>query len=378
MTGHRSQLINFVSTFIGTVRFRNDQVAAIMGYGDYHIGNVTILRVYYVKGLGHNLFLVGQFSDSNLEVAFRKHTCFVHDLEDVDLLTGSMGTNLYTLSLEDTMKSSLIYLLSKSSKTKSWLWHRRLSHINFSTINELAKQGLVRCLPKLKYAIDHLCSVCSLGKSKKHTHKPKSEDSIQEKLYLLNIDLCGLMRIKSISGKKYILVIVDDYSWFTWVKFLRSKDETPELIIKYLKQAEAVATACYTQNRSLIRKRHNKIPYELLHDRKPDLKYSPAKKAYQIYNRRTRLIMEIIHIKLDEQTTMASEQFSSGLELQLMTPRTPSPSVVSRVLPAVAPIPANTIGTPSSTNINQDAPSHSTSPTSHETQSLVIHLGVEE
>ncbi|GJT57110.1 retrovirus-related pol polyprotein from transposon TNT 1-94 [Tanacetum coccineum] len=208
------------------------------GYGDYHIGNVTISRVYYVEGLGHSLFSVGQFCDSNLEVAFRKHTCFVLDLEGVDLLTGSRGINLYTLSLEYMMKSSLICLLSKASKTKSWLLHRRLSHLNFGTINELAKQGFMRGLSKLKYAKDYLCHVCSLGKSKKHTHRPKSKDSIQEKLYLLHMDLCGPMRIESINGKKYILVIVDDYSGFTWVKFLRSKDETPEFVIKFLKQVQ--------------------------------------------------------------------------------------------------------------------------------------------
>ncbi|GKC72846.1 integrase, catalytic region, zinc finger, CCHC-type containing protein [Tanacetum coccineum] len=110
------------------------------------------------------------------------------------------------------MISSPICLLSKASKTKSWLWHRRLSHLNFGTINQLAKQGLLRVLPNMKYEKDHLCSACSFGKSKKHTHKPKSEDSIQEKLYLLHMDLCGPMRVESINGKKYILVIVDDYS----------------------------------------------------------------------------------------------------------------------------------------------------------------------
>ncbi|GKF55304.1 retrovirus-related pol polyprotein from transposon TNT 1-94 [Tanacetum coccineum] len=83
-----------------------------------------------------------------------------------------------------------------------------------------------------------MCFACSLRKSKKHTHKPKSEDSIQEKLYLLHMDLCGPMIIKSINGKKYILVIVDDYSRFTWVKFLRSKDETPEFVIKFLKMIQ--------------------------------------------------------------------------------------------------------------------------------------------
>ncbi|GJX11986.1 retrovirus-related pol polyprotein from transposon TNT 1-94 [Tanacetum coccineum] len=212
MTEDRSQLTNFVNKFLGTVKFGNDHVAKILGYGDYQIGNVTISRVYYVEGLGHNLFSVGQFCDSNLEVAFRQHTCFIRNLEGVDLLTGSRGNNLYTLSLGDMMASSPICLLSKASKTKSWLWHRRLSHLNFGAINHLARHGLVRGLPKLKFEKDHLCSACAMGKSKKKPHKPKSEDTNQEKLYLLHMDLCGPMRVTSVNGKKYILVIVDDYS----------------------------------------------------------------------------------------------------------------------------------------------------------------------
>nr|GEX76328.1 integrase, catalytic region, zinc finger, CCHC-type, peptidase aspartic, catalytic [Tanacetum cinerariifolium] len=167
MTGDRSQLINYVQKFLGTVKFGNDHVAKIMGYGDYQIVNVTISWVYYVEGLGHNLFFIGQFCDSDLEVAFCQHTCFIHNLEGVDLLTA-----------------------------------------------------------------------CAMGKSTKKTHKPKSKDTNQEKLYLLHMDLCGPMRVESINGKKYILVIVDDYSRFTWVKFLRSKDETPMFIIKFLKMIQ--------------------------------------------------------------------------------------------------------------------------------------------
>ncbi|GKA76441.1 retrovirus-related pol polyprotein from transposon TNT 1-94 [Tanacetum coccineum] len=160
----------------------NDHFAAIMGYGDLQIGNILISRVYYVEGLGHNLFSVGQFCDSNLEVAFRKHTCFVRNLEGVELLSGSRGSNLYTISMVDMMKSSPICLLSKASNTKSWLWHRRLSHLNFGTINQLAKQGLVKGLPKLKYTKDHLCSACQMGKSKKESHPHKPEPSTNEKL----------------------------------------------------------------------------------------------------------------------------------------------------------------------------------------------------
>ncbi|GJX49263.1 retrovirus-related pol polyprotein from transposon TNT 1-94 [Tanacetum coccineum] len=143
MARDRSQLINFVSKFLGTVRFGNDHIAKIMGYGDYQMGNVTISRVYYVKGLGHNLFFVGQFYDSDLEVAFRKHTCFIRALEGVDLLKRSRGSNLYTLSMENLLLSSPICLLSKASNTKSWLWLRRLSHLNFDYITSLAKHGLV-------------------------------------------------------------------------------------------------------------------------------------------------------------------------------------------------------------------------------------------
>nr|GEW02671.1 retrovirus-related Pol polyprotein from transposon TNT 1-94 [Tanacetum cinerariifolium] len=328
MTEDRSQLINFVQKFLGTVKFRNDHVAKIMGYGDYKIGNVTILRVYFVEGLGHNLFSVGQFCDSDLEVAFSQHTCFIRNLDGVDLLTGSRGNNLSTLSLKDMMASSPICLLSKASKTKSWLWHHRLSHLNFGAINHLARLGLVRGLPKLKFKKDHLCSACAMGKSKKKSHKLKSKDTNQEKLYLLHMDLCGPVRVESVNRKKYILVIVDDYSRFTWVKFLRSEDEAPNFIIK------GCGNRLLYPKRSIIRLRHGKTPYELLHNKLPDLSflhvfdalcyptndsenarklqpkadigifigYAPTKKAFRIYNRHVEednIYMEVVHMGND-------------------------------------------------------------------------------
>ncbi|GKA57108.1 hypothetical protein Tco_0756296 [Tanacetum coccineum] len=154
--------------------FRNNQIAKIMGYGDYELGNVIISRVYYVEGLGHNLFSIGQFYDAHLDVAFGKNTCFIQNLDGVDLLLGSGDINLYIISLYDMLKTSLICLLSKASKTKSWSWHHRLSHLNFA---------------------------CALGKSKKSSHQPKAKDTNQEKLYLLYMDLCGLMRVESINEK---------------------------------------------------------------------------------------------------------------------------------------------------------------------------------
>nr|GEW99487.1 hypothetical protein [Tanacetum cinerariifolium] len=430
MTGDRSQLINFLHKFLGTVKFGNDHVAKIMGYGDYKIGNVTISRVYYVEGLGHNLFSVGQFCDSDLEVAFRQHTCFICNLDGVDQLTGSRGNNLYTLSLKDMMASSPI-----------------------------SRQGLVRGLPKLKFAKDHLCSACVMGKSMKKSHKPKSEDTNQEKLYLLHMDLYEPMRVVSVNGKKYILVIVDDYSRFTWVKFLRSKDEAPDFIIKFLKMiqngvverrnrtlieaartmliyaqaslflwAEVVATACFTQNRSIIRLRHGKTPYELLHNKLPDLSFFhvfgalcyPTNDSENL-EKRTRRIVETIHVDFDELTAMASEHSSLGPVLNEMTPATissglvqksssstpyvppsrndwdllfqlmfdellnPPPSVVHQALEVIAliddvipPVQDDSTGSPSSTTVDQDAPSVSKSHTTTEIQSSVIPQEVEE
>ncbi|GJV07986.1 retrovirus-related pol polyprotein from transposon TNT 1-94 [Tanacetum coccineum] len=299
MTGNRSQLINFVSKFLGTVRFGNDHIAKIMGYGDYQMGN---------------------------------------------------------------------------------------------------------------YQKDHLCSACALGKRKKHSHKPKAEDSIQEKLYLLHMDLCGPMRIQSINGRKYILVIVYDYSRFTWVKFLRSKDEVPEFMIKFLKmiqvrlnatvcnirtdngtefvnqtlrayyeEADAVETTCYTQNRSLIQKCHNKTPYELLHDRKPNLSYLHVFDAlcYPTNDGEDLGLVQNIPssspyvppIKNDWETLL-QPMFDEYLN--------PPPCVDPQVPTIIAQEHVVSTGTPSTTTINQDEPSTSTSQTTKETPSPVIPLDVEE
>ncbi|GJS45496.1 retrovirus-related pol polyprotein from transposon TNT 1-94 [Tanacetum coccineum] len=368
------------------VRFGNDQIAKIMGYGDYQIRNVTISRVYYVEGLKHNLFFVDQFCDSNLEVAFKKHTCFVRNFEGVDLLKGSRGLNLYPLSIEDMMKSWLICLLSKASKTKFWLWNRCFSYLNFGTINQLAKQGLVRGLSKLKFEKDHLCSACSLEKSKKHSHKPKSEDTKQEKLSLMHMELCGLMRVESINGKKYILVIIDDYSRFTWFKFLRLKDEALEFIIKFLKMIQVhlnttVRNICTNNGTEFVNQTLRsyyedvRIYHETLVARTRQHN-GIVKRQNCVLVQVSCTITETIHVDFDELTAMASKQSSSGPTLNHEY-FNPPPSVDTLVPVVTAPEPADQIGTPSS-SINQDAQSPSTSQTPQESQSLVIPTSVEE
>nr|GEV98830.1 integrase, catalytic region, zinc finger, CCHC-type, peptidase aspartic, catalytic [Tanacetum cinerariifolium] len=301
MIGDRSQLTNFVNKFLGTVKFGNDHVAKIMGYGDYKIGNVTILRVYFVEGLGHNLFSVGQFCDSDLKVAFRQHTCFIRNLEGVDLLTGSRENNLYTLSLGDMMASSPICLLSKALKTKSWLCHRYLSHLNFSTINHLARQGLIL-------------------------------DNNQEKLYFLHMDLCGPMRVESVNGKKYILVIVDDYSRFSWVKCLRSKDEAPDFIIKFLKM----------------------IQVGISH------KTSVARSSQQneVYERRNRTLIEVARTMLiyaQAPLFLWTEAVATASPIPSVDP--PAPEVIAPLAEVIALESTESTSSPSLTTVYKDAPS---------------------
>nr|GFB04867.1 retrovirus-related Pol polyprotein from transposon TNT 1-94 [Tanacetum cinerariifolium] len=231
MTGDRSRLLNFVKKFNGTVRFGNDHFGAIIGYGDYVVGESVISRVYYVEGLGHNLFSVGKFCDSDLEVAFRKHSCYVRDTDDVDLIKGSRGRNH---TLVEAARTMLIF-----SKALMFLW------------------------------------------------------------------------------------------------------------------AEVVTTAFYTQNHSLIHTRYHKTPYELVHNKKPGLTffrvfgalcyatndsedlgklqptddtgifvgYAPSRKWYRIYNKRTRRIMETIHVQFDELTElMAPVHLSTGPAPNFLTP----------------------------------------------------------
>ncbi|GJQ99050.1 retrovirus-related pol polyprotein from transposon TNT 1-94 [Tanacetum coccineum] len=310
----------------------------------------------------------------------RKHSCYVRDIDGVELIKGSRDSNLYTISVEDMMKSSPICLLSKASKNKSWLWHRRLNHLNFGTINDLERKDLLRGLPRLKFEKDHLCSA-----------------------------------LQTINGKKYILVIVDDYSRFTWVKFLRSKDETPEFVINFLKQiqvglnktvryirtdngtefvnqilnkyyervgifhqkavprtlqqndvverrnrtlveaartmlifskasmflwAEAIATAffgalCYPTNDS-----------EDLGKLQPTadigifVGYAPSRKGYQIYNKRNRKIMETIHVQFDELfEPMAPVKISTGPTPTFFTPERISSGLVPNLVPAAPYVP---------------------------------------
>nr|GEY84033.1 hypothetical protein [Tanacetum cinerariifolium] len=338
------------------------------------IGSMTIKKVYYVKGLGHKLFSVRQFCDKGLEVAFRKSTCFVRNEDGVDLLTGDRSSNLYTIALNEVVSNSSTCLLAKASSSQSWEDSSKTSQI---------QNGF--CFKEASLSSSH--------------------------------GFVWSVRVQSINGKRYVLVVVDDYSRYTWVFFLHSKNEASEVIISFIKKtqvhlqlqvqcvrtdngtefknktlanfldevgitqqfsaarmpqqngvverrnrtlveaartmlifanlpsflwAEAIATACFTQNRSIIHKGFDKTPYEIMNKRKPNIKlfrvfgsrcyllndyedvgklkakgdigvfvgYSKESVAFRIYNKRTRKIHESVNVNFDEISDMASKQFS--------------------------------------------------------------------
>ncbi|KAJ9557015.1 hypothetical protein OSB04_011629 [Centaurea solstitialis] len=350
------------------------------------------------------------------------------------LTNGRRFYNLYVVDFPVIDSSKPVCLFTKATKGESWLWHRRFSHQNFSDISKLANGGLVKGLPKLTFDRDSLCPACQMGKMKRSSHKSKTESSCQSPLEMLHMDLCGPMRIQSISGKKYILVMVDEYSRYTWLEFLRMKSEAPELIIKFIKRiqvllqlpvrkirsdngtefknatldayltsvgishnfsgaytpqqngvverrnrtlveaarmmlaysglpltfwAEAVSTACFTQNRTIITKRFKKTPYHIINRRVPNIKffhvfgcrcyilnnrdnlgkfdkkadegyflgYSLTSKTFRVYNKRTKMVMATVYVTFDETVSMTSEHNSSELGIHSQASTTTSDSI---------------------------------------------------
>nr|GEW12553.1 ribonuclease H-like domain-containing protein [Tanacetum cinerariifolium] len=208
----------------------------------------------------------------------RISSCFVRNEHGEDLLTGDRSSNLYTIALNKVASNSSSCLLANASSSQSWLRHQRLSHLNFSTINNFVKNNLVHGLSKMKFEKDHLCSACEQGKIHWKHHKSKTAFDSNIPLYLLHMDLCGSMRVESINEKRHVLVVVDDYLRYTWVFFLHSKDEVSEL------------------------KENGDI--------RVFVGYSKEFASFRVYNKRTRKIYESVNVKFDDLSEMASKQFS--------------------------------------------------------------------
>ncbi|KAJ9550934.1 hypothetical protein OSB04_014979 [Centaurea solstitialis] len=419
MTGRKEILSNYKEEYGGSVKFGNNELAPVVGQGDIVCKDITIKNVAHVVGLNHNLFSIGKFCDKDLEVYFKKRRCVVRTEEGKELLVGSRRTNLYTIRLQHKLQSMSPCFLTRSSLRQAVLWHKRLSHLNFRYIDKIVKHQLVSGIPMIKFEQEEMCPGCEKGKMKRVSHPPKPEQGSKSPLSLLHMDLCGPMKFQSLAGRKYILVIVDDFSRYTWTKFLKSKDETSSLIINFIKAvqvqlnlpvqtvrtdngtefkniilktfyntfgitqtfsaartpeqngvverrnrtlveaarsmlaesqlpqylwAEAVNTACYTQNRSIIHRRFGKTPYHILFGRVPSVGhfkvfgckcfvlnesdnrgkfgpksdelifvgYSESSIAYRVLNKQKRVVSESINVRFDPITELSSDCLSSS------------------------------------------------------------------
>ncbi|GJT35347.1 retrovirus-related pol polyprotein from transposon TNT 1-94 [Tanacetum coccineum] len=309
-----------------TVKFGNDQIVPILGYGDLVQGTITIKR---------------------------KSACYILDLKRNDLLTGSRGTDLYSITLQETSTPNPICLMAKATSSQAWLWHRRLSHLNFDTINLLLKNDIVTGLLKLKLVKDHLFSSCELGKAERKSFHTKTTMSSKRRT------------VRTDKGTEFLNKSLHAYFAQEGIEHQTSTARTPEqnnvverrnrTLVEVARTmlsaakvplffwAEAIATSCFTQNRSLVIPRHEKTPYHIINGRKPSVKffhifgslcyivrdgenldkmkekgdacifvgYSNQSRAYRVYNKRTRVIVETIHVNFDELPQMASDHVSS-------------------------------------------------------------------
>ncbi|KAJ9558198.1 hypothetical protein OSB04_012812 [Centaurea solstitialis] len=429
MTGHRSFLFDFVEKFEGYVKMADSRPKRIEGYGSITDGKYIIKQVRYVRGLAYNMFSSSQFCDNGYWCKQFMYGATVNTEDEDPVLVARRTGNLYTTvfkcipqshpQFEDlSQPDNKICLLAKATKADSWLWHQRLCHQNFKDMNKLVSRGLVSGLPETRLSKDTLCPACALGKMKRSSHPPKLEINCRSPLDMIHMDLCGPMRIESLARKKYMLVMIDEFSRFTWLEFLRAKSDAADRIIAFIKRiqvslnlkvkklrsdngtefrnsklqsflehvgishnfsavrtpqqngvverknrtlveaarsmmahsgvpksfwAEAVATACYTQNRTLIVKRTGKTAYEMIEKRKPDIKhlrvfgckcyilndredlgkfdpkadesifigYSPHSKAYRVYNKRSQTILESTNVDFSETETLSDASSSN-------------------------------------------------------------------
>ena len=239
MTGDSTLHTKFVEKAGPNITFGDDSKGYTMGYGLILSENVIIEAIALVDGLKHNLLSISQLCDKGNKVWFTKEACVISDKTTGNiLLTGNMKKNVYVADFNSTSSEEMTCLFSKACAEESWLWHKKLSHLNFKAMNLLVKKKLVRGLPKAEFTKDGLCDACQKGKQRKSSFKGKTESSIDEPLQQLHMDLFRPVNIMSISKKNYCLVIVDDFTIFSWTFFLHSKDEAIQLIINHIKAVD--------------------------------------------------------------------------------------------------------------------------------------------
>nr|GEU92201.1 putative ribonuclease H-like domain-containing protein [Tanacetum cinerariifolium] len=387
--GNMSYLSDFEELNAGYVAFRGNPKGGKIS-GMIKTDKLDFKDVYFVKELKFNLFSVSQMCDKKNKVPFTDTDYLVlspnFKLPDESqmLLRVPRENNMYNVNLKNIVPSGdLTCLFAKATIDESNLWHRRLGHINFKTINKLVKGNLVRGLPTKVFENNNTYVACKKGKQHRASCKTKHVSSVDQPLSRLNVDLFGPTIAKSLNKKSYCLVITDDYSRFTWVFFLATKDETSPILksfitslenqlslkvkvirsdngtefknsdlnqlyeLKGIKREFSVPRTpqqngiSERKNRTLIEaartmvlvtKPHNKTLYDLLHDRTPSISfmrpfscpvtilntldplgkfegkvnegflvgYSINSKAFRVFNSRTRIVQETLHVNFLE------------------------------------------------------------------------------
>ncbi|GKD30234.1 putative ribonuclease H-like domain-containing protein, partial [Tanacetum coccineum] len=319
-------------------------------------GKLDFEDVYLVKELKFNLFSISQMCDKKNSVLFTKTECLVLSPnfklldESQVLLKVPKQNNMYSFDLKNVVPSTgLTCLFVKATIDESNLWHRRLGHINFETINKLLRGNLVRGLPSKLFENDHTCVSCQKGKQHKASCKTKLMSSISQPLQMLHMDLFEPISVRSINHMIYCLVVTDDYSWFSWVFFLDTKDETSEILKTFI---SGIENQINHKNRVLVTKPHNQTPYEPLHGRPPSISfmrpfgcpvtilntldplgkfngkadegffigYSINNKAFKVFNTRTRKVEENLYITfLENKPNVAGSGPNWLFDIDLLT-----------------------------------------------------------
>jgi len=223
MTGDKTKFVNLILKHEGHVTYEDNNKGKILGRGTIGDKNTFLIHdVLFVQGLKHSLVSISQLCDKGYQKTFKPNTCEIKLPKSQEvLLIGKRINNVY---LFDILHSAFIgYLLTKHEE--SWLWHRRITHIHMHHLNKLISKDLVEGLPKLKFEKDHICEACQKGKQIKHSFKLKNGVSTSKPLELLHKDLFGPSRTMSLGGNYYALVVVVDFSRFTWTLFLESKSD---------------------------------------------------------------------------------------------------------------------------------------------------------
>ncbi|KAJ9538687.1 hypothetical protein OSB04_031420 [Centaurea solstitialis] len=330
MTGRKELLSNYREEYGGSVKFGNNELSPVVGHGDIVCKDITINNVAHVEGLNHNLFSIGKFCDKDLEVNFNKRRCAVRTEWGRELLVGTRKTNLYTIKLRHMLAKKSQCLITQKSSHQSLLWHRRLSHLNYRYLDRLVKERLVSGIPMIKFEPDQLCSGCAQGK-------------IKERLIPQNLNKGPNLRITQTfsaarTPEKNGVVERRNRTLVEAARSMLAQSQLPQYL-----WAEAVNTACYTQNRSIIHRRFGKTPYHVLFDRIPNIDYfkvfgcpcfvlnetenrgkfgpksdemifvgySDCSIAYRVFNKKSRVVYESVNVKFDPFAELSSNADAS-------------------------------------------------------------------